>query len=55
MENAVKLPKYIRINDHAIELEESKQPSFRLIYNLGPVELEVLKTYIKANLANDFI
>ena len=25
------------------------------IYNLGPVELETLKTYIKTNLANGFI
>ena len=27
-----------------------KQPSYELIYNLGPVELEILKTYIKTHL-----
>ena len=43
------------INEHAIELEESKQPPFRPIYSLGPVELEMLKTYIKTDLANGFI
>ena len=40
---------------HAIELEKGKQPSFGLIYSLRPVELEILKTYIKTNLANSFI
>ena len=43
------------MNEHAIKLEEDKQPSFRPIYNLGLVELETLKTYIKTNLANGFI
>ena len=43
------------MNEHAIKLEESKQPSLRLIYSLGLVELETLKTYIKTNLANSFI
>ena len=43
------------MNEHAIELEEGKQPSFGPIYSLGPVELETLKTYIKTNLANGFI
>ena len=28
---------------------------YALIYNLGPVELETLKIYIKNNLANGFI
>ena len=54
-ENAVKLPENIGIKEHAIELEESKQPPFGPIYSLGPVELEILKTYIETNLANDFI
>ena len=40
---------------HAIELEKSKQPSYRPIYSLGPIELEIFKTFIKTNLANDFI
>ena len=30
----MKLPEYTKINNYAIELEKSKQPSFRLIYNL---------------------
>lgn len=49
------LPKYIKINIYAIDLEEGKQPSYKLIYNLGLVELESLKTYIETNLANSFI
>ena len=43
------------MNEHAIELEEGKQPPFGPIYSLGPVELETLKTYIETNLANGFI
>ena len=43
------------MNEHAIELEKSKQPLFGPIYSLGPIELETLKTYIKINLANGFI
>ena len=35
-ENAAKLPKNTGINKHTIRLEESKQPLFDLIYNLGP-------------------
>ena len=38
-----------------IELEKGKQPPYRPIYSLGPVELETLKIYIETNLANDFI
>ena len=54
-ENIVEFPEYTGINNHAIKLEEGKQPSFRPIFSLGPVELETLKTYIKTNLANSFI
>ena len=43
------------MNEHSIELEEGKQPHFGLIYSLGPMELETLKSYIKTNLANGFI
>ena len=53
--NAVELPENIRINEHAIKLKKDKQPSFGLIYNLELVELEILKTYIETNLANNFI
>ncbi len=43
------------MNDHAIELDEGKQPHYDPIYSLGPVELETLKTYIETNLKNRFI
>ena len=48
-------PKRTEINKHAIKLEDGKQPLYEPIYSLCPVELETLKTYIKTNLANDFI
>ena len=53
--NTAELPENTGINEHAIELEEDKQLPFGLIYCLEPVELETLKTYIKTNLANNFI
>ena len=43
------------INDHAIKLVDGQQPSYRPIYSLEPVELEILKAYIEINLANGFI
>ena len=43
------------INKHAITLETGKQPPYGPIYSLGPMELEILNTYIKTNLANRFI
>ena len=54
-ENVAELPENIRMNEHAIELEEDKQPPFEPIYSLGPMELETLKTYIETNLADGFI
>ena len=42
-------------NEHAIKPEEDKQPPYGPIYILGPVELEIPKTYIETNLANGFI
>ena len=54
-ENIAELPENTGINEYAIKLEESKQPSFGPIYSLGSIELETLKTYIKINLANGFI
>lgn len=47
--------KYIKINNNVIKLEKSKQLFFRFIYNLELVELKMLKTYIKTNLANGII
>ena len=55
MENAVEIPENTGINKYTIKLEESKQLLFELIYCLRLVELEILKTYIKINLANSFI
>lgn len=43
------------INKHSIKLELDKQSPKSPIYNLKPVKLENLKTYIKTNLANSFI
>ena len=54
-ENVAELLENTGINEHAIELEEGKQPPFGPIYSLGSVELETLKTYIKTNLTNGFI
>ena len=54
-EIAAELPENTGINEHAIKLEEGKQPLFGPIYSLGLVELETLKTYIETNLANGFI
>ena len=54
-ENATELPKNTGMNEHAIKLEKDKQPLFGPIYSLNPVKLEMLKTYIKTNLANGFI
>ena len=55
VENVAKLPENTRINEHAIELEEGKQPPFGSIYSLDSIELKTLKTYIETNLANNFI
>ncbi len=52
---AAELPEYMRINDHAIELVDDRQPPYGPIYSLGPVELKTLKAYIENNLANGFI
>ena len=49
------LPKRIGVYEHAIKLEEGKQPLYRPIYSLGSVELKTLKTYIEINLTNGFI
>ena len=40
---------------HAIKLQDSKQPPYGPIYSLEPVELEILKTYIKIHLKTGFI
>ncbi len=52
---AMELPENTRMNEHAIELVEEKQPPYRPIYALSPVELETLKIYIKTHLKTGFI
>ena len=54
-DSTAELPEYTGINNHPINLLDNKPPSYSLIYSLGPVELETLKTYIEANLASGFI
>ena len=53
--SAAELPEHTKINNHPINLLDDKQPLYNLIYSLGPVKIETLKTYIKANLASSFI
>ena len=52
---AIELPENIGINEHAIELQNGKQPPYGLIYSLRPVELETLKIYIETYLKTGFI
>ena len=49
------LPERIKLNEHAINLENSKQPPYGPIHSLGPVELETLKTYIETHMKIGFI
>ena len=51
----IKLLEHIGINNYIIKLEKDKQLFFKFIYNLKPIELKILKIYIKTNLANSFI
>lgn len=43
------------MNKYAIKLINGKQPSYRLIYALNLVELEILKTYIEIHLKTRLI
>ena len=49
------LPERIKLNGHAIDLENGKQLPYGPIYSLDLVELETLKTYIKTHLKTGFI
>ena len=55
LKSAAELPKHIGINNHPINMLNNKQLPYSLIYSLRPMKLEILKTYIKANLASNFI
>ena len=46
-----KLAEHTNINNHVIDLVENQLPPYKPIYNLGSVELEMLKTYNDTNLA----
>ena len=50
-----KLSKLTKINNYIIELVNNWQTLYDPIYGLGFIKLEMLKTYIKNNLANSFI
>ena len=50
-----KLLKHININNYIIKLVDNCQFYYSHIDSLGFVKLEILKAYIKKNLANSFI
>ena len=54
-ENITELSEHIERNNYISKLNESKKLFFEPIYSLRSIELEILKMYIKINLANAFI
>lgn len=52
---AIKISENTGINKYAIEVVKGKQSSYRLIYTLSLVELEILKAYIETQLKTVFI
>ena len=54
-EKALVLLKCLKLNEHAIDLINGTQPSYRLIYSLDLIELEILKTFIETHLKSGFI
>ena len=52
---ALVLLEQIDFNKHVIKLKNSKQLSYGLIYSLGLVKLEILKTYIETHPKTGFI
>ena len=54
-EKALVLLERTELNEHAIDLEDGKQPPYGSIYSLSPMKLETLKTYIKTYLKTRFI
>lgn len=55
LKSVAKLPKHMDINNYAINLVDDSQLSYGPIYRFDPIDLEILKAYIKNNLANSFI
>lgn len=54
-DQSIEISKNIKINKYTIKLVDSKELLYRLIYDLNPVELEVLKVYIEIYLKIQFI
>ncbi len=54
-ELAMELLENTGINEYTIKLVDSKQPPYRPIYSLRPMELETLKTYLETHLKTGFI
>lgn len=54
-ESAELSAEWTRIDEHAIELVDGKQPPYGPRHSLGPVGLETLTSYIETNLAIGFI
>lgn len=52
---AIILLEYVKINDHPINLLDHKELFHSPIFSLKLLELEILKTYIEANLVSNFI
>lgn len=46
---------YTEINNHVINLMDSKYLFYKPIYSLGLIELEIFNIYIEIYLANNFI
>ena len=54
-EKALILLERTELNKYAINLKDGKQPLYEPIYSLGPVKLEILKTYIETHIKTGFI
>lgn len=52
---AIKLLEYTKINNYIIKLINAKQSFYKPIYCHKPIELEILKIYIKIYLRKGFI
>lgn len=52
---AAKLVEYIEINNYSTNVNNDKKSPYRSIYSQGPMELKMLKTYIKINFKNILI
>lgn len=52
---ASELQKHTKINNYTINMIEEYQLSYKPIYSLKQIDIEILKIYIKTHLINDFI